>query len=159
MGTSLLIAPVGIEIRWTNQFICGLKTFNRTSRNWNITEYDAFAYSVLAFNRTSRNWNSKNLFMSAAIVGILLIAPVGIEMTHYLRDEVQFFYLLIAPVGIEIRISRLTRIITELTFNRTSRNWNYDFTDNSKYTDIPFNRTSRNWNVAGSGSTLVAATF
>ena len=56
---------------------------------------------------------------------MLLIVPVGIEIQYPLPLKMLSFRLLIVPVGIEICFFDILLKIAN-TFNRTSRNWNFD---------------------------------
>jgi len=55
------------------------------------------------------------------VISLVLIAPVGIEMTPVSTRVFQLNYVLIAPVGIEMT-NRKNRFVEIVRFNRTSRN-------------------------------------
>ena len=82
----LLIVPVGIEMNINFQSWKMLRSFNRTSRNWNarvpkaslspylllivpvgieIRSKNLLTANVATFNRTSRNWNVSLLILDS----------------------------------------------------------------------------------------------
>ena len=122
-----------------------LKSFNRTSRNWNIKFILLIPLRRRSFNRTSRNWNFRKLVYLFHNLN-LLIAPVGIEILYAYRRSRQTDLLLIAPVGIEILVPTNSFCNSDFSFNRTSRNWNCRSSSATASRCQPFNRTSRNWN-------------
>ena len=118
------------------------------------------------FNRTSWNWNDISRPL-ALLTGVILIEPVGIEMTvililswkrcHFNRTSWNWnkalatpdrlpWGILIEPVGIEILEARNERHYNHY-FNRTSWNWNNRRIWYIKSISNNFNRTSWNWNV------------
>ena len=161
--SALLIEPQGIEISKGKRWDKGNRSFNRTTRNWNLTGRRLLHHSrglLIEPQGIEMAVHYRKWFMY-----LLLIEPQGIEIRHRYSISKRKM-LLIEPQGIEMSLCNVDlRSIN--SFNRTTRNWNPDCESLEAsgcllliepqgiemsiliiimYEFSTFNRTTRNWN-------------